>query len=155
MKNLVSLEDALSHLNDRIPDTACKKIITDLVEFIIDWNNHRSIDNKVFTFIRESKNIAFALDRGKNKENDRRPNFLVIKLAGTDREFKGLHADFDLGSRSSPPPSELLQYLSLRPSRRESNLPRWIAVCSDIYKMGFGNFQKLFIIAYEKKGGVI
>ncbi|MDG4550325.1 MAG: hypothetical protein P9F19_13040 [Candidatus Contendobacter sp.] len=147
--NVISLEQVLSHLENRIPNTSnCKKQLIDLVRWIISWNPDRLLNNQVFSFIREDVNIAFALDRDSNQLKTRKPNFFVIKLPRTDREFKDIHADFDLTESGYP---LLSQYLIQRPS----NPPRWVSLCGHISEMSFANFQKLFLIAYERKGGII
>lgn len=156
MANVISLEEALVHLEKRIPDTADgKKEIIGLLNWIITWNKDRSQSNQVFSFLREFEkknkservNVAFALDRDGNRTKNKRPNFIVIKLAETDREFKDIHVDFDLTESGYPP---LSKHLIQRPS----NAPRWIALGSKISKMGFDNFQQLFLVAYGRKGGV-
>lgn len=164
MTNVIYLEEALRHLEDRIPDAEnCKKIITELVRWVIDWNQDRSQNNQVFCFLREFQgqnrkervNVAFALDRDDNRLRNSKPNFMVIKLRNTDREFKGIHADFDFtGSGLSQPPNDLQTYLKLRPSRAQSNRRRWIAECGDIYSMNFDNFLRLFLTAYQRRGGM-
>lgn len=165
MTNVISLEDAFAHLEDRISDAAnCKKIIIDLMGWILRWNTDRLEGNQVFSFLREFQNgnrsqrvnVAFALHRDGNQIKENKPNFFVIKLDNTDREFRGVHCDFDFtGLGLSDPPDELLQYLRLRPSRAQSRRRRWIAECNDISRMGFDNFQQLFLIAYTRKCGVI
>ena len=154
--NVITLEDALDHLENKIPDTAdCKKEIIDLLKWVIAWNADRSQDNHIFSFLREFKkqnkdervNVAFAIDRDSNRLKTKKPNYIVIKLADTDQEFKDIHADFDLSELGY---SQLLQYLT----QRESNPRRWVASCSEISRMGFDNFQRLFLVAYERKGGI-
>lgn len=164
MSNLISIIDAISHLETSIPDTAnCKKIIVDLLKWILEWNKDRSQNNRVFSFLREFQNghrdrrvnVAFALDRDGNTSKGSKPNFIVIKLENTDMEFRNIHVDFDFtNSALSEPPNDLLQYLILRPSRAQSNHRRWIAECSNISRMGFDNFKRLFLVAYERKGGI-
>lgn len=147
--NVIPLEDTLSHLESRIPNTSnCKKQIVDLVRWVIIWNQDRSLNNQVFSFIREDVNVAFALDRNRNRLKTRKPNFIVIKLAHSDREFKDIHTDFDLTESGYP---LLSQYLIQRPR----NPPRWVSLCRQISEMDFDDFQQLFLIAYERKGGVI
>ena len=147
--NVIPLEEALSHLESRIPNTSnCKKQIIDLVRWVIIWNQDRSLNNQVFSFIREDVNVAFALDRDRNRLKTRKPNFIVIKLAHTDREFKDIHTDFDLTESGYP---LLSQYLIQRPS----NPPRWVSLCRQTSEMNFADFQQLFLIAYERKGGVL
>ncbi len=149
INNAISLEQALDHLENRIPNISnCKKQIIDLVRWVISWNSDRLLNNQVFSFIREDVNVAFALDRNSNRSKARKPNFLVIKLPCTDREFKDIHADFDLTNSGYP---LLSQYLIRRPS----NPPRWISLCRQISEMNFADFRQLFLIAYERKGGIL
>lgn len=146
--NVISLEEALAHLEKRIPDTTDgKKEIIDLLNWIITWNKDRSPNNQVFSFLREQVNVAFALDRSNNRTKQKKPNFVVIKLAGTDRKFKNIHADFDLTDSGYP-------LLSKHLIQRQDNTPRWVALGSEISKMGLDNFRQLFLVAYGKKGGV-
>lgn len=147
--NVISLEEALSHLESRIPNTSnCKKQIIDLVKWITIWNSDRPQNNQVFSFIREDVNVAFAIDRDGNQLKIRKPNFIVVKLIRTDREFKDIHTDFDLTESGYP---LLSQYLMQRPS----NPRRWVSLCRQISEISFSDFQQLFLIAYERKGGVL
>lgn len=154
--NVISLEEALAHLEKRIPDTTDgKKEIIDLLNWIITWNKDRSPNNQVFSFLREFEdknkservNVAFALDRNGNRAKKNKPNFVVIKLTGTDKKFKDTHTDFDLTDSGYPPLSKHL-------NQRSDNIPRWVALGSEISKMGLDNFRQLFLVAYGKKGGV-
>lgn len=144
--NVISLEEALSHLEKNISNASnCKKQVVDLVRWIINWNSDRSLNNQVFSFVREVINIAFALDRNNNRLLDKsKPNFLVFKINSTGN----VDADFDLGRSGYP---LLSQYLN----QRKNNPPRWVVSCKKTSEMSFSDFQKLFLIAYERKGGVL
>ena len=144
---LISVEEALRHLDASIPDSeGCKSNIMELMQWFVIWNKDRTSGNGVFCYRREGRNVGFALDRSNNRTLARKPNFMVIKLAGTDREFKTIHADFNLEKSGY---SELSEYLTQRPS----NSIRWFAKCADISRMSFADFQQLFLGAYERKGG--
>jgi hypothetical protein len=144
---VISLKDGLSHLQDNISNSEnCKETIIKLFDWIIDFNNGLTENNQVFCFIREYVNIGFAIDRDNNRSKTRKPNFMIIKLPGTDREFKELHIDIDLGENGYSP---FAHYLIQRPS----NLPRWILLCNKVTGLGLENLKKLFLVAHERKGG--
>jgi len=145
--DVISLNTGLEHLQDNISNSEnCKETIIKLMDWIIDFSNHSTDNNHVFCFVRESVNVGFAIDRDNNRNKSRKPNFMVINLPGTDREFKQLHIDIYLSVDGYSP----LQYYLIR---RPSNPTRWVLVSDKITSIGFVNLKSLFMVAYEKKGG--
>ena len=145
--NVISLNTGLEHLQDNISNSEnCKETIIKLMDWIIDFSNHSTDNNHVFCFVRESVNVGFAIDRDNNTNKTRIPNFILIKLPGTDREFKQLHIDIDLGVDGY---SLFEPYLVQRPS----NPRRWILVSDKITRLSFKKLANLFVVAFEMKGG--
>ena len=120
------------------------------MRFVIDWN-HQDPPHKVFSYVRENINIGFTPDLENNKERRFKPNFLVIRLPNTQTEIKQLHLDFDLGLQSSPPPETFQEYLTLRPSRADTQRPRWIVTRDALQTMGLEKLKQLFLVAYERR----
>jgi hypothetical protein len=76
MTNVISLEDAFAHLEDRISDAAnCKKIIIDLMGWILRWNTDRLEGNQVFSFLREFQNGIL-----KNKSTFTLNNHIIVSI---------------------------------------------------------------------------
>lgn len=88
MSRVVSLEVAGEHLRRILPSIPAKSNIIELTAWIRDWSPTQKPSNQVFCYFRESINVGYVLDRDDNRGRRAKPNCLVIKCPGTDREFR-------------------------------------------------------------------
>jgi len=146
-EQIIGPEEAYKILKGSIPSSAPGKGgVLAMCKSIADWNDNLSQENKIICYIRESINIGYVIDRNGNRFKEKKPNFMVIKLPGTDREIKQLHADLYIGKAGYEPLKEFIY-------QRDSNPVRWLIIGNKIILIGLENFTTLVKIAYEKRGG--
>lgn len=147
MPKLMSLEAVVEHLQRILPNNPAKTKVIEFATWIRDWSPTQTATNQVFSYLRESINVGYVLDRDDNRTKRAKPNCLVIKCPRTDREFKGLHLDFYLDGGYSP----LATYLNQRPS----NLVRWVVVESDLLSISLEELKTIFLTACSRRGGLL
>ena len=153
MKNpILSFDQTLEHLEKLIPaGESGKSHVMALVRWLKDFDRTLAGESRFFPFIRENKNIGFVLDRNGNREKKRRPNFCVIKLRNTDRQFRELHLDFDLGKKGEIPyRGSLERRLHNKDELRED---RWVLLGPKMDLVGIEGIKKLFLESFNRKGG--
>jgi hypothetical protein len=153
MKNKVlSLDQALEHLQGVIEDReGGKPYVIAMMKWIIDFDRTLPDNSHIFCYLRETINIAFALDREGNMERTRKPNFCVIKLSNTDRQFRELHLDFDLSKRGEAPYRDSLERRLFNKGIFREN--RWVLLGSKMDSLGLDGIKDLLLKAFERKGG--
>jgi hypothetical protein len=119
--------------------------VLSLCAWMIEWNNLLPENEKIICYMRDfKKNIGFMVDLPKNRNKINKPNFLVIKLPGTDIvEFTPyLLLDFYL-TRSGY--DQYKDFIRQRPS----NPARWVVIDYDINRLGMINAQALIQRAHQ------
>lgn len=146
-EQIIGPEEAYNILKGSILSTAPGKgAVLSICKWIADWNDNLSQENKIVCYIRESINIGYVIDRNDNRFKEKKPNFMVIKLPGTDREIKQLHVDLYLRNEGYEPLKEFIY-------QRDSNPVRWLVTGNKLSLIGLENFITLVESAHEKRGG--
>jgi hypothetical protein len=142
-KPLMSPIEAIDHLKTlmHINDNA-KNAVFSIMKWMSEMNKILPDSDKIICYTREYKNIGFTIAQEKDKK--RLPNFLVIKLDGTDIDYKYFHLDLYLSKDGYQPlESDIYQ--------RKSNKARWILDEGAINKIGIDNLRELVKVAYKKR----
>lgn len=152
LDNTMDVQEALNHVEKRISDTESGRLyVIGLMKWIIDFDKNLTDGNHIFCYIREDINVGFALDRNGNKEKSKKPNFCVLKLKNTDRQFKDLHLDFDLNKKGEVPFREYLDRRLLNTGVFRED--RWVLCGHKMDKLGIDNIKNLFLESFKRKGG--
>jgi hypothetical protein len=147
--NVIDLYQVHSHLKNEINNSNISKaLILQFIKWINDWDKTLSSENHIFPYRRETVNVAFAIDRDRNIEKLRKPNFLVIKLPENDFEFKELHFDFELGVDGYAN----LAHLITRRSRPEHH-KRWVVRQKELGRATIDDLRALCLHAFRQRGG--
>jgi hypothetical protein len=75
----------------------------------------------------------------------KKPNFVVVRLAGTDRQIQDLHLAIYLGLSGYPPLNKHL-------TKRDDNPKRWVITGSELTRLSTDELIELLKLAYERRG---
>lgn len=139
--------DAIAYLDSAIPMTELgRQEVLDLAEWVRDWDTANS--KNIFCYRRDigDPNVGYAIDVDNNRHKEKKPYFLVIKLANTDRYrlFKPLHVEFSFPKTMNNPHPGLLH-------QRIDNPVNWGVVATDIARLGASTLYGLVKSSYQNR----